>query len=258
MPVRRLLALLLLLPFTAAAQVNECAETFSECKEDCSLEHSSIRPDAPKKLNKCIKKCQKKFTTCEERELETKNNSLEAGSLDKSPVSGDVDEHGMPTRTTVTKSKSTDDEDRRPSPGDDLRDDRPAPAPVEEAPKKTKKAKASEDSESRPPREEVRESELPKSSRTELKVVDEKKAEPPAPVATKKSDPEPVASKNTGSEPIVMTPKAESKKPVEEDLRDDRPRTTEPPPKKTEKKKDDLPPAPVKPKEEDHDDLRNY
>lgn len=258
MPVRRLLALLLLLPFTAAAQVNECAETFSECKEDCSLEHSSIRPDAPKKLNKCIKKCQKKFTTCEERELETKNNSLEAGSLDKSPVSGDVDEHGMPTRTTVTKSKSTDDEDRRPSPGDDLRDDRPAPAPVEEAPKKTTKKAKAEDSESRPPREEVRESELPKSSRTELKVVDEKKKEPPAPVATKKSDPEPVASKKTESEPIVMTPKAESKKPVEEDLRDDRPRATEPPPKKTEKKKDDLPPAPVKPKEEDHDDLRNY
>lgn len=257
MPVRRLLALLVLLPFAAAAQVNECAETLSECKEDCSLEHSSIRADAPKKLNKCLKKCQKKFTTCEERELETKNNALDNGSLDKSPVSGDVDEHGMPTRTAVTKSKSTDDEERRPSPGDDLRDDRPAPAPVEEAPKKTKKAKASEESESRPPREEVRDSELPKSSRTELKVVDEKKKEPPAPVVSKKSEPEPVAAKKT-DDAIVMTPKAESKKPVEEDLRDDRPRASEPPAKKTEKKKDDLPPAPAKPKEEDHDDLRNY
>lgn len=256
MRVRRLLVLVVLLPFAAAAQVNECAETFSECKEDCSIEHSSIRGDAPRKLNKCLKKCQKKFTTCEERELETKNNSLEAGSLDKSPVSGDVDEHGMPTRTTVTKSKSTDDEDRRPSPGDDLRDDRPAPAPVEEAPKKTKKEKASEESASRPPREEVRESELPKSSRTELKVVDEKKEAPP-PVAVKKSEPEPVASKKS-DDTIVMTPKSESKKPVEEDLRDDRPRASEPPPKKTEKKKDDLPPAPPKPKEEDHDDLRNY
>lgn len=257
MRVRRLLCLMVLLPFAAVAQVNECAETFSECKEDCSIEHSSIRGDAPKKLNKCLKKCQKKFTTCEERELETKNNSLDNGSLDKSPVSGDVDEHGMPTRTAVTKSKSTDDDERRPSPGDDLRDDRPAPAPVEEAPKKTKKTKASEESESRPPREEVRESELPKSSRTELKVVDEKKKESPPPVAAKKTEPEPVASKKT-DDAIVMTPKSESKKPAEEDLRDDRPRASEPPPKKTEKKKDDLPPAPAKPKEEDHDDLRNY
>lgn len=247
-----------LLPLVAVGQVNECAEQFSECREDCSLEHSSIRGDAPKKLSKCIKKCQKKLTTCEERDLETKSNALEAGALDKSPVSGDVDEHGMPTRTAVKKAKTTDDEERRPSPGDDLRDDRPAPAPVEEPKKTSKKTKADEPEQRPPPREEVRESEIPKSSRTELKVAEPtKKDEPKSPEPEpKRSEPQ---AKKGEPDAIVMTPKAESKKPAEDELRDDRPRASEPPPsKKPEKKKDDLPPPPSKPKEEDHDDLRNY
>lgn len=238
----RVLFLTLLTPLAALAQVNECAEVAAECKEDCSIEHSSLRPDAPKKLNKCLKKCQKKFITCEERELETKNNSLEAGSLDKSPVSGDVDENNMPTRTAVKKAKTTDDEEKRAPLSEDLRDDRPAPAPAPEPVKTAKKPKAEEAA----PKEEVRESEIPKSSRTALKV-DEKEAKKEPPPAAKPSEPE----------PIVMKPKAETRK--EEDLRDDRPKVEPPPVKKGDKpKKDDLPAAPPKPKEEDHDDLRNY
>ncbi|MBL8921949.1 MAG: hypothetical protein JNJ54_24075 [Myxococcaceae bacterium] len=250
--MRHLLLFAALLPLVAVGQVNECSEQFLECREDCSLEHSSIRADAPKKLNKCIKKCQKKLTTCEERELETKSNSLEAGALDKSPVSSDVDEQGMPTRTAVKKAKTSDDEVRRSSPGDDLRDDRPAPAPapVEEK-KPSKKAKPEEAEERRPPREEVRESEIPKSSRTELKVAEPTKKDEP-----KKPEPEP--TRRAEPDAIVMTPKAEAKKPAEDELRDDRPRASEPPTKKAEKKKDDLPPPPPKPKEEDHDDLRNF
>lgn len=245
----RFLLLFVVMPFAALAQVNECAEVAAECKEDCSIEHSSLRPDAPKKLNKCLKKCQKKFITCEERELETKNNSLEAGSLDKSPVSGDVDENGMPTRTAVKKAKSTDDEEKRPSLSEDVRDDRPAPAP--EPAKGAKKPKA-EEAEARAPREEVRESEIPKSSRTALKVDEKEAKKEPPPAAA----PAPVAKKSE-PEPIVMTPKAESRK--EEDLRDDRPKAEPPPVKKGDKpKKDDLAPPPPKPKEEDHDDLRNY
>jgi hypothetical protein len=54
-----------------------------------------------------------------------------------------------------------------------------------------------------------------------------------------------------------MTPKAVSRK--EEDLRDDRPKVEPPPVKKSDKpRKDDPPAAPAKPREEDHDDLRNY
>lgn len=249
----RLLVLTSLLAVSAVAQVNECAELASECREDCSIEHSSIKGDAPKKLNRCLKKCQKKFTTCEERELETKNNALEAGSLDKSPVSTDVDEQGLPTRTAVKKAKSTDDEERRPSPGDDLRDDRPAPA--EEAPKKSSKSAKAAEREPPPPREEVRESEVPRSSRTQLKVDEKeaaketKKAEaPPA----RRPEPEPVAA---SSKP---EPKPEPKR-VEEDLRDDKPRAEPPPPPPKAKSRPDEPPPPKpKPKEEDHDDLRNY
>lgn len=241
----RFLVLLLavLMPVTALAQVNECLEVAAECKEDCSIEHSSLRPDAPKKLNKCLKKCQKKFITCEERELETKNNSLEAGSLDQSPVSGDVDENNMPTRTAVKKAKTTDDEEKRAPLSEDLRDDRPAPAPAPEPVKTAKKPKTEDTA----PREEVRESEIPKSSRTALKV-DEKEA---------KKEPPPPAAKPSEPEPIVMKPKAETRK--EEDLRDDRPKVEPAPVKKGDKpKKDDLPAPPPKPKEEDHDDLRNY
>ncbi len=237
----RVLVLAVLMPMAALAQVNECAEAAAECKEDCSIEHSSLRPDAPRKLNKCLKKCQKKFTTCEERELETNNNSLEAGSLDKSPVSGDVDENNMPTRTAVKTAKSTDEEEKRPPRSDDVRDDQPAPAPA-----KTARKPKAEEAEARAPRDEVRESELPKSSRTALKV-DEKEAKTEPPPAAKPGEPE----------PIVMTPKAVSRK--EEDLRDDRPKVEPPPVKKSDKpRKDDPPAAPTKPKEEDHDDLRNY
>lgn len=229
---------LLMLGAPALAQVNECQEAFSECREDCSIEHSSLKGNAPTKLNKCIKKCQKKLTACEERDLETKTNALEAGSLDKTPTSKDVDEAGLPTRTS--SKRASDDDERRPSPGDDLRDDRPAPAADE--PKKTKKTSKSEEPElKRPPREEVRDSEVPKSSRTELKVDerDAKKNEPVTPVKeTKPSDP--VVAKRSEPEP----PPKRAEEP--------------PPPPKTEKKKDDLPPEPKKPKEEDHDDLRNY
>ena len=112
---------LLLVGTPSLAQVNECQEVFSECREDCSIEHSSMKGNAPTKLNKCIKKCQKKLTACEEREVETKNNALEAGSLDKTPTSRDVDESGLPTRTSGKKS-SSDDEVRRPSPGDVARE----------------------------------------------------------------------------------------------------------------------------------------
>lgn len=229
--------LILLCPAVALAQVNECAEVFSECKEDCALEFSSVRPEVQKKLGKCLKKCVKKQTSCEERELETRTNNLDPGSLDKAPASTDVDDNGMPTRTSG-----------RPAPKDDLRDDTPAP-PAAPTPKKG----AAPSEEPRAAREEVRESEVPKSSRTQLKT-DEKEARASDPV------------RKTEPEPAVMTPKPDTRRKLDEDMRDDGARKAEPvarreeppPPKKVDKKKDDLPPAPSKPKEEDHDDLRNY
>jgi hypothetical protein len=228
--------LILFCPALATAQVNECAEVFSECKEDCALEFSSVRPEVQKKLGKCLKKCVKKQTSCEERELETRTNNLDPGSLDKAPASSEVDENGMPTRTSGRAAAK-----------EDLRDDTAPPA----APTPRKAAAPSE--EPRAARDEVRDAEVPKSSRTQLKT-DEKEARVSEPV--RKPEPEPVAT----------SPKPEPRKKLDEDVRDDGARKAEPvarreeppPPKKADKKKDDLPPAPAKPKEEDHDDLRNY
>jgi hypothetical protein len=230
----RLVFLSVFVSAASFAQVNPCTEAFSECKEDCALEFSSVRPELQKKLGKCLKKCSKKLTTCEERELETRSNNLDEGALDKAPASGDVDENGMPNRTSGASSKR-----------DELREEKSAESAA--PPRKATEAPA------RPPRDEVSDSELPKSSRTQLKT-DEKDARP---VAEKPASPEP--------KPIVMTPKPETRKKLDEDVRDDGPlkdepvaRRDEPAPKKVEKKKDDLPPPPPKPKEEDHDDLRNY
>ncbi|MDX2011335.1 MAG: hypothetical protein SFW67_14135 [Myxococcaceae bacterium] len=236
--------LLIVVPALSLAQVNECAEGFSECKEDCALEFSSVRPEVQKKLGKCLKKCAKKQTACEERELETRTNNLDQGALERAPASTDVDENGMPNRTT---GRSDEGSGRR-APADDLRDDRGAPA------EPTAPARKATPEPNKPPRAEVSEQELPKSSRTQLKT-DEKE---PAPVTEKPARRDP--------EPVVMTPKPDTRKKLDEDVRDDGPRREEsvarreeaPAPKKAEKKKDDLPPPPPKPKEEDHDDLRNY
>lgn len=239
----RSLLLLSVIPALSLAQVNECAEGFSECKEDCALEFSSVRPEVQKKLGKCLKKCVKKQTACEERELETRTNNLEAGALDRAPGSSDVDENGMPNRTTGRG----DDGAARRVPADELRDDRAALAETN-----TPARKAAPEP-SKPPRGEVSDTELPKSSRTQLKT-DEKA---PAAVAEK-----PVSR---DAEPAAVTSKPEPRKKLDEDVRDDGTRRDapvarreDPAPKKVEKKKDDLPPPPAKPKEEDHDDLRNY
>jgi hypothetical protein len=215
------------MPFVVWAQVEQCIEVAADCREDCSLEHSSLRPDAPRKLARCLKKCQKKVTACEERELETKNNTFEADSIDRSSGGGDEN---------VKKSLEA-----------DLRDDTPAPVPE---PEKTTKPKLKPKiAESLPPREEVLDSEIPKSSRTVLKVDEKEAKQSPAPVVKK-------------SVQVGGTPKPAIGE--EEQPRVDRSKAEPPPakkddqPKKNEKLKDELPPLPPKPKEEDHDDLRNY
>lgn len=239
----RLVLLISLVPAIAFAQVNVCGENFLECNEDCSLEHSSIRAEAAKTLEKCLKKCRKKRALCEERELETKAGQLDHDALEK--PKRELDEMGMPKKKEPVE---------RTSPGDDLRDDGPRAEPEETpepAPKRSRKAPPTETSERKRPKEELKSSEVPRSSRTELKVEESK------PVETKVKEPEPRPSE----EPIVMTPKAERRR--DDDLRDDRPAPREePPPSSSSSKKkrsdDDLPPPKAKPKEEDHDDLRNY
>jgi hypothetical protein len=255
--VRRALVLLVLCPLAAAADISQCNDSHSECKDDCTLEFGgSIRTEAQKRFTKCVKKCAKKLTTCTERELETTRNGLENGALDSSPVSGDVDENGMPTRTAVKKARSIDDDDQKPPPSDDLREDRPAR--VQEEPVKAKRKKAADEETAQAPREEVRDSEVPRSARTQLK-------------SDEKSAPKEREDRAEQAKPIVMEPKPESRKPLDEDLRDDgkkgkseapvAQRSEDPPPppkKRREEPRAEEPRPAAKPKEEDHDDLRNF
>ncbi len=259
--VRRALVLLVLCPLAAFADISQCNDAHSECKDDCTLEFGgSIRTEAQKRFTRCVKKCAKKLTTCTERELETTRNGLDNGALDSSPVSGDVDENGMPTRTAVKKPGSTDDDDQKPPPTAEPRQDRQGT--VQEEPVKAKRKKAADDESAQAPRDEVRESEVPRSTRTQLKS-DEKSAPKEAEVRVEAPAEQP--------KPIVMEPKPDRRKALDEDLRDDgkkgnaeapvaqRSEGPPPPPKKRRDEPRAEEPRPAaRPKDEDHDDLRNF
>lgn len=234
------LSLLLLLPATAMG--GECEDDFAECQDDCLIQYGgSIKVEMKKRYEKCAKKCSKKARQCTERRMETRNNSLEEGSLDRSPTSDQVDSDGLPTR-----EKSSGKSKRAAEPvdhDDDLKSDEPSRA-----------------------KEELPADEVPKSSRTTLKV-EEKKAPPPetkqaeAPKASKESRDSKEDARGAPEEaPVIrMTPKKDDGKSAGDDLRDDGPREESPAvdealrPKRREKPKE-----PPPKKEEDHDDLRNY
>lgn len=216
--LRTLFALMLTASSLSFAQ--ECGENFAECKDDCLIEFGgSIRVEMKKKYERCLKRCTKVSRRCDERDEVTRTGNLDEGSLAGTPTTDQVDSNGIPTRSR--KEKKT--------------------APVEE------RSTASRDDDDAPPRpkDDLRESEMPKSNRTQLKVEEKKKEDEPAPAPAKKIE-------------MKLTPQKE-----DEDLRDDKPRAQSapapkedeppPPPPKKEKKKD-----PPPKKEEDHDDLRFY
>lgn len=230
----------LLIPFAALAG-SDCEDDFLECKDDCVIQYGgSIRVEVKKQYEKCMKKCTKKANTCTERVLETRDNSLDEGALDKSPSSRDVDSDGMPTRG-----------------GDD-----------DEPKKKKKKKKVAAESraadeeapaeEPAPKHDALREDEVPKSARTSLKSDDSPAPKPDR--TEKKKDPESRAAEAKSDDPVRENVIKMELKPrrEEEDLRDDRPgakaEEPAPPPKKKEEPKKE----PPKKKEEDHDDLRYY
>ncbi len=92
---------LLALSALAARAEPDCEEDFHVCKDDCVVEFGgSTQVKAKKALAKCLEQCHEKDTRCTELVMETKSNGLEDGALDHSPSSRDVDEHGLPTRTS--------------------------------------------------------------------------------------------------------------------------------------------------------------
>jgi hypothetical protein len=195
----------LLLPATGLSE-GDCQDDFHGCKDDCTIEFGgSVRIEARKKYEKCVKKCSKLARRCTERVMETKAHGLEPGALDGTPTSADVDREGLPTRPGSAKKGKG----------------KKSPEDVETGENGKSKAPLSDD-------------EVPKSSRTTLKV-EEPKTPAPAP-----GTPPPAA-------PSKPTPR------VEEELRDDAPKV-----QSVEPKKDKKPDEPAKKKEEDHDDLRYY
>jgi hypothetical protein len=97
----RALPLLLALSAFAARAEPDCEEDFHVCKDDCVIEFGgSTQVKAKKSLEKCMHQCQDKETRCTELVMDTRSNNLEDGALDRTPSSRDVDEHGLPTRTS--------------------------------------------------------------------------------------------------------------------------------------------------------------
>lgn len=237
-----LLALAVLAP--QAALAGECEDDFAECKDDCLIQYGgSIRVEMKKKYDKCLKKCSKAGKRCTERQLETKSNNLDEGALDNAPTSDQVDSEGLPTREAKA-SKTSDKAGKKAA--------KEAPAAYEDSP--------AEEAPPAPKREALAEDEVPKSSRTSLKV-DEKQAPSPEPVKKEEPQPrpEPKSEKPAEEQVIKMTPKKDDGRSSGDDLRDDGPREDKPAeeeaprPKRREKQKE-----PPPKKEEDHDDLRYF
>jgi hypothetical protein len=236
-----------LVPMLAMAGAGDpCDDGFDECKDTCSIEFGgSIKDSAKKKFAKCVKKCTKTANNCHERAMETSRNNLDEGALAHSPGSREVDENGMPDRTTGAKAR----EEVPPRRDDDVG------AKGSRAPKEEKVEKK--------PRETLKDEEVPKSSRTKLDKVDKsEKVEPvkTSPKEGKAKDPEPREPEKPKE--IRVEAKPDKGPRLDEDLRDDGSRAVADEPKKKPEKRREEPreePRPVKKdKEEDHDDLRNY
>ena len=65
-----------------AKAADTCDETFSECREDCTLEFGgSVRDSMKAQHIECMKKCTKKLNLCAERRRETKASKLDDDAL---------------------------------------------------------------------------------------------------------------------------------------------------------------------------------
>lgn len=244
--MRFLLLAALSLPFAARAGAGDpCDDDFNECKESCLIEFGgSIRDEVKKKYGKCMKKCTKTADLCTERAIETRTNNLDEGALDKSPGSSEVDENGMPERTTGRAKKT---EDAPPRRDDDVR----AADPKRDKPEKAKADKPGrEERAEKPKKDEPRDEAPPKSTRTKLEKVEPAKDEP--------KPREERAEAREDKQEIKVELKPERRSGLDEDLRDDGARRDEAKPKKREEPRREEPLPPPKRKEEDHDDLRNY
>lgn len=53
-----------------AARAADCAATYAECKEDCSLEYGSIRVEMKRRFAQCVTRCGEEAARCTEQEVD--------------------------------------------------------------------------------------------------------------------------------------------------------------------------------------------
>ncbi len=143
----------------AARAATPCDEAQSECREDCSIEFGgSTQLVMKKKFDGCLAKCTKTAGLCTERAMETQRSGLDEGALKDSPGSAEVDSEGFSTAPRRSKTKPL-----PPVKNDDAWSRDTAAEPEPKVKKQTK-------AESNRPGPALQESEVPKSSRSEIKV----------------------------------------------------------------------------------------
>lgn len=108
---RPLLALLLLLPIEALAG-SECADAYSECRDDCLVEFGgSVRVEMKKRYEKCMKKCSKEAKICSDRHLELEATEPNPAGRHTAPV---MEEPApRPRKQEGSERQPTDDEPRQ-------------------------------------------------------------------------------------------------------------------------------------------------
>lgn len=63
-------ALVLSAGAAGAARAADCAATYAECKEDCSLEYGSIRVEMKRRFAQCLIHCDQEVARCIEQEVD--------------------------------------------------------------------------------------------------------------------------------------------------------------------------------------------
>ncbi|MFT3841344.1 MAG: hypothetical protein QM723_30420 [Myxococcaceae bacterium] len=202
-----------------AADISDCDDDYSECREDCTMQYGS-KSATKKKFGKCAVKCEKKLNDCRERHLETKRNNLDEGSIAKSPSSRQSDEEDLRHADSAPAKQAADDDDEKPkknkkSSGDDA----PPPKTNDDEVVKSNRTRVSDPP---PPKEDP----APAKKKTDDSKAQSKSDDPPP--SKKKDDPPPAKS-----DPPPRAEEPKSKSGLDSDVRSED--------EKPKKKSDDKP-----------------
>ena len=120
--------MLLLALLLSQNDISECADEYSDCHDNCSLRFGvTTRETDRAKLGNCMQKCKNAESACRDRYLETKNNGLEKGAVQKDKHDDDLreDNRKKPTVPEDPPPRARSSDDPPPKKKD------PPPPPVE-------------------------------------------------------------------------------------------------------------------------------